>query len=300
MVFNEIYGVYYRTVAKILEAALDGGVTNDQMRQTAERYAYLESEFEIIPALTKQRWQLLYKDGTTPLNFAPTIPLTELQKRWLKAISLDPRIGLFDIDFSALGDVPPLFTPDDYRIFDRFSDGDPYDDHDYKNIFSTCLRAVENRSPLKITMTTRKGRITTVSVIPDKLEYSEKDDKFRLISHGHGRARIINLARITSCAPCSEDVGDEVSPPKLGHLTIQLTDERNTLERVMLHFSHFKKETEKLGDNMWRLKIEFAEEDKTELVIRILSFGPTVKVIDPPDIVNEIKSRLGRQTELFG
>lgn len=299
MVFSEIYGAYYQTVAKILEKAAHGGITMKQMQEIIEQYAYAESAFVIIPALTKQRWQLMYKDGTTPLRHTPAMPMTELEKRWLKAISLDPRICLFDIDFSALDDIEPLFTPADFCIFDRFTDGDPYDNLCYKQIFTTCLDAIERRQPLEITMTTRKGKKATFRVMPDKLEYSEKDDKFRLISHGHAKTRIINLARIISCTPYGEDIGDEGIPPNHGHVTIELTDERNTLERVMLHFSHFKKETAKIDDNRWRLTVEFAEEDKTELVIRILSFGPTVKVIDPPDMVEEIKTRLKKQTELF-
>ena len=59
------------------------------------------------------------------------MPLTILQKRWLKAMSLDPRIKLFDADFSFLDDVEPLFTPADYTVFDKYNDGDDFESKDY-------------------------------------------------------------------------------------------------------------------------------------------------------------------------
>ncbi|MBO5840951.1 MAG: hypothetical protein J6Q86_05970, partial [Methanobrevibacter sp.] len=47
------------------------------------------------------------------------------------AISLDPRIKLFDVKFEGLDDVEPLFTPDDYCIYDKYGDGDPFEDEGY-------------------------------------------------------------------------------------------------------------------------------------------------------------------------
>ncbi len=72
------------------------------------------------------------------------------KKRWLKAISLDPRIRLFDFDSSGLEDVPPLFTPDDIYIFDRYADGDPFEDEVYIQIFHRILDAIKKRYPLSI------------------------------------------------------------------------------------------------------------------------------------------------------
>lgn len=63
----------------------------------------------------------------------------------------------------------------------------------------------------------------------------------------------------------------------------------------MLHFVHFDKEVEKLGDNKYRVKINYQKADETELVIRVLSFGPMIKVIEPRDFVNLIKERLSMQ-----
>ena len=43
------------------------------------------------------------------------------------------------------------------------------------------------------------------------------------------------------------------------------------------------------------MEINYSKDDETELLIRILSFGPTVKVIEPESFVSLIKERLHNQ-----
>ena len=59
-------------------------------------------------------------------------------------------------------------------------------------------------------------------------------------------------------------------------ITLKVSRERNTLERCMLHFAHFEKRAEKTDDH-YLLHIRINSEDITELVIRVLSFGPMVE-----------------------
>ena len=84
-----------------------------------------------MPSLKSGKWQLLHRDLSTVLRHAPTMPLTTLQKRWLKAISEDPRIRLFHIRLPDLDGVEPLFTQKDYRIYDKYADGDPFESDAY-------------------------------------------------------------------------------------------------------------------------------------------------------------------------
>lgn len=297
MIFNEIYGAYYNTVSKIIKKAVEYKVTPEEIRSIIMKYAYSESVITIESALTEEKWQLVKSDGTTPIKHIPTMPLTELQMRWLKAVSLDSRIKLFDCDFSFLENVKPLFTTEDYYIFDKYSDGDNYEDDEYIKNFRIILNAVKIHQPLEIVMNNRKGDISKIRVIPEYLEYSEKNDKFRLITSGNRFGKTINLARIIRCEYC--DINMSRIPPlrsgKESCVTLLLSDKRNTLERVMLHFSHFKKEAVRLDECNYKLKINYSKNDETELLIRILSFGPTVKVIEPESFVDLIKERLQNQ-----
>ena len=73
---------------------------------------------------------------------------------------------------------------------------------------------------------------------------------------------------------------------------MEITDGRNALERVMLHFAHFEKQAERVDDNHYILRIKYYESDETEVVIRVLSFGPYVRVMEPESFVELIKKRL--------
>ncbi len=297
MLFNEIYGAYYNTVAEILRLATVGGLDDKGLKRIVEDRAFGESIMTIPPALKSGRWQIMNPDLTTAIKNPPQMPLTLMQKRWLKAISLDRRVGLFGFDFSFLGDVEPLFDPQSIHYYDRYADGDDFEDTGYVERFRLILSAVKQRHPLKIEYESGKGNRMQENVIPEYLEYSEKDDKFRLITSGCKYVRIINVARIISCKLYFGDklnssvVYNEVTK----NVTFELTDKRNTLERAMIHFSNFEKTIVKSGEGLYTVNIFYDESDETELLIRILSFGPTVKVVAPESFTELVKERLIKQ-----
>ena len=297
MIFSELYNAYYNAVAEILRAAVARPLEKSEIRAIIERTAFGESVLAIEPALANERWPLLFPDGGTPLHNAPTMPLTTLQKRWLKAISLDPRMRLFGLSFPELTDVEPLFTAEDYLVFDRYADGDPYEDEGYIRRFRLILNAIRTRQPLGINLLNRRDGVTYAVLMPEYLEYSEKDDKFRLIASGSRYMTTVNLARIISCKPYKKplDIAREKAPEEKSTVELELTDRRNALERVMLHFAHFEKEAERAEDGKYRVKITYDKNDETELVIRVLSFGPMLRAVSPESFVGLIKKRLIEQ-----
>ena len=124
---------------------------------------------------------------------------------------------------------------------------------------------------------------------------SEKDDKFRLIGTGNKFGSTINLGRIVSCKRYEKPF--EVNQGKRNHsrprsVIFELVDERNALERVLLHFAHFEKTAERIDGDRYSVTINYDKEDETEIVIRILSFGPMVKVTAPTHFIDLIKQRL--------
>jgi len=75
-------------------------------------------------------------------------------------------------------------------------------------------------------------------------------------------------------------------------VTAEITDERNTLERAMLHFAHFEKQVKRIDERRYLLCLRYYESDETELVIRMLSFGPYIKVLAPDRFVSLMRERL--------
>ena len=79
---------------------------------------------------------------------------------------------------------------------------------------------------------------------------------------------------------------------RIKDITLLITDERSALERSMMHFAHFEKQAERLDDDKYILHLKYYENDEREMVIRALSFGPCVKVLEPQSFVDLIKERL--------
>ena len=341
MIFSELYSAYYNAVAAILKEAAENKIDSSRIRDIIEKYAFGESVLNIEPALKEGRWSLLKPNGTSVLEKTPTMPLTKVEKQWLKAISMDPRVSLFlqkeipddkklttdsfveqeisntdkktNIDNSSKlkvqkingfwkdnrNDLPPLFTPSDYELFDRYLDGDDYTDENYRSNFRLILDAIKNHYPLSIYMENRTGKRMRQSVLPDHLEYSEKDDKFRLIGAWKKSRVIINLGRILNCRrytgpkeplKVTEENGLKKAISK--KVVFELDDRRNALERVLLHFAHFEKQAEHIEDRKYKVTVIYDKDDETEMVIRLLSFGPMVKVVSPESFVDLIKKRL--------
>lgn len=300
MLFSEVYGSYFQVVSAILTEAAEGAMTAGRLTALVQEKAFSESVLSIPAALQSGDWPLLNRELHSVLHHVPTMPLTTLEKRWLKALLADPRIALFQPEASGLTDVQPLFQPDTFVLFDRYADGDPYTDPHYIVCFQRVLQAIHEHRNIRIRFRSQSGASRVQTCTPYRLEYSAKDDKFRLLVTGVRRLTTINMARVCFCEllgasePC-------LAPPRehLKELTLLLYDERNALERVLLHFSHFEKETQKLDDRHYQITLRYDREDETELLIRVLSFGPMLEVTAPEAFRQLMQERIQKQLALL-
>lgn len=306
MIFHEIHSAYYNAVAKILAALVEKPRTEAELRLPVTRYGLGESGLTLLPALKSGRWPLMLpgqgeKAGTyvTPLRYAPTMPLTLTEKRWLKALLADPRIALFSLRVEGLEDVEPLFTREDLCFFDRSQDGDPYEEETYQAHFRLLLQAIREKRPIRLELYNRRGHLFAVKGYAAALEYSEKDDKFRLLVEKCPYCSVVNVAKIQHLRLLSALADEGKTPPRCTDtLVLSVTDERNALERCLLHFAHFEKQVLALGEGKYRLTLLYDKEDENELLIRILSFGPLVRVLAPASLVKSLRERLQKQKTL--
>lgn len=291
MIFHEIYGCYYLCMEKIINKAITHTLTKQDILDIIHNYAFEESALEILPHIQDLDWPLITPDFKTPLQHFVSHPLTLLEKRWLKTLSLDPRVKLFSLSFDDLQNIEPLFTPDDYLIYDQYNDGDPFEDELYIKNFQTILYALENHYLLNLTYQNKK-----LSLQPAQLEYSLKDNKFRLKTYNDHFYKILNLSKITECT-----LGQHCTPKDKQlyqdkkKVILKLYDQRNALERAMMHFADLQKKVEQIDEHTYRIELSYQKEDETEIVIRVLSFGPMLKVIEPQSFVQLIYERLKSQ-----
>ncbi len=319
--FSEIYGCYYTVLARVLAGAHRGGLTRAEIESIIEGSGFADTAFHLLPKLISEEWPLLQTRGGryySALACGDTArPMSTLEQAWLKALLADPRMRLFltDPQIQALDgalDTAPLYSPDDFHIYDAASDGDPYDDARYRERFRVILDATEVHTPLYIEYAGGKGGFTHGAYIPWRLNYSAKDDKFRLLATAcfktRNRRAILNLSRITHVQvadnPPAMDIAQALryfeQPQTQPSFLLRIYPERNALERAMLEFAAYRKETEyDEASNTYLCRIYYDVMEETELLIRVLGFGPTVRALEPPAFVAQVKERILRQLDIM-
>lgn len=320
-IFSEIYGTYFRIAAKLLE----NEVTDEKtVRETVQREGFRDSVLflpqKLIPG--SEDWGLFSRGTEGELRRitknAPVKVLTKLQKMWLKAKLSDPRIRLFMDDETIAGlnwklaDVSPLYTPSHFRVTDRYADSDDYLNERYISNFRNALKAVKRRSIMYIEFISGHGNRVSGKFVLLKMEYSPKNDKFRAYCYLLRNDKIkssglINIGRITHIVdtgrifrtPVSLD--DYFSSRKCSSpAVIRVTTSRNGVERFMLEFASYEKHTVRdLETGEYTVELWYDRYDETELLIRLLSFGPVIEIMGPPHLREQAKQRILRQAELL-
>lgn len=300
MIFNEVYGTYYNVVAAILADAVQGNLSKARIQKIIREKGYRESIIYLEKKLEEKEWPLIRNDYSTPVLHEPFMPLTELQKQWMKAICQDPRIRLFDPPQEELDGVETLFEQDFFVRFDQYTDGDPYTDPHYQHHFRQVLHALREKLSLKIRFRGRRSIRFDQYFIPEKLEYSPKDDKFRLIAHStKGTPYVIMMANIEEVSLGGKSEMDFTPIPEKKAVTLELVDKHNALERAMIHFSDLEKETKKIDDSHYSIILKYRKDDEKEILLRILAFGSKIKVTGPEHFSMIIKERLQMQNQFY-
>jgi len=336
--FSEVFGAYYQMTSYLLRICGNAdrdGLTQAEIQKLANHMGFAETSIYLLPKLLGENcWPFLEKIPGGPespsrwksrLHHLPKRPLSLLERRWLSAAVSDPKASLF-LSYELLGrlskaldGVVPLYQEKDFRRFDQYQDGDSYLSSAYQKNFRTVLDALRDSKALEISFQSGTHdrlefpRSHRGVYIPLQLEFSEKDDKFRVfcqrLHHGTPAGfATINLGRILNAAPyygkysislermpfyewsekfqCGQPVVVDVSP------------ERNGIERFLVEFSSYKKETsiDQVSGHCF-VKIWYRKSDETEVLIRILGFGPVVRVLEPDSFVRQIRNRIALQTE---
>ena len=349
--FSEIYSCYYQVLRHLLCSRDALSIQDIRSRICGEGFE--ESLLSIIPKLEDGTWNIFEKEGKlyrSRISSAFITPVSGLEKAYLKALLSDPRIGLFldsrqsDALDRMLDGVAPLWKPEQFYYFDRFSDGDPYGDENYRSCFRTLLRAQKESRFVDIDYTSPGGNRVHHHYVPARLEYSVKNDKFRLLAlkpsarnedprFQNGiradagttarnalrgsrtdvrmKLEILNVSRIQS-VQLMEKILPVSSGNEVSHyldaairrsyyrepLRLRIVNQRNALERAMLHFANYEKNTTKIDENTYECLIYYNQSMETELLIEVMSFGPMLTVLGNERFLNNLKARLQRQMQI--
>jgi len=316
--FSEIYSCYYQVLRHLL--LNQKAMTIPEIRALIAEEGFEESMLSIIPRLESGAWNLFRRDRALYLSrLSPSFvtPLSDLEKSYLKALLSDSRIGLF-LDRTQMEElnamltsVTPLWKPEQIYYYDRFPDKDPYEDETYCKNFRLLLRAQKNRQYVDIDYTAPNGKRVHHHYIPASLEYSVKNDKFRLIALKHTgtekmRLYLLNLSRMQNVCPKEKTFSPSIDLNALIRSTyykeplrLRIVNERNALERAMLHFANYEKNTVKIDEKTYECLIYYNQSMETELLIEVMSFGPMITVLGNEKFLGLLKARLNRQMKII-
>ncbi|MDE5776972.1 MAG: WYL domain-containing protein [Lachnospiraceae bacterium] len=316
--FSEIYNCYYQVMKNILESP--SALTLDQLRANITEKGYEESLLYLIPKLTSGEWDLLEQNGEVFLSKLTGefyVPLTKLQQAYIKTILQDERIQLFlnPEELEKLNclfaDSPVLWKKDDFYYYDRFSDQDNFADPDYQKHFRTLVTAISKKQYTDISYESRRNHRVHHHYLPCRLEYSIKNNKFRLIAVEHSKrsgdhVEILNLERIKEVSLLPKKIEELPDINKMIRdsyykepVRLLIHNRRNALERTMLQFANYEKNTTKVDTDTYECLIYYNQRMETELLIEVLSFGPMIQVLGNERFLGQLKARLRTQKRLF-
>ncbi len=310
--FSEINCAYFSITERILRRKT---VTISDIRDIISKNGFSETMLFLEPKLIGKNniGLLTEQDGiyTSILKNELHIPLTEVQKRWLCAVLNDKKSSLF-LDqeqkaklYELLG-AEPLFDGGFIRFFDRFSDGDDFEDESYIRNFRNILRSIHENKLVRISFQTQKNARVTHYFLPEKIEYSSKNDRFRVHVIRYNKTKpvergIINLSQITS-SELTDIIAENrlYKAPSKKEVTVKVSNERNAVNRFMMEFAELER-ISNFDDTTKEciVVMKYDAKDETEILIRILSFGPVVEVIGPDEFRKQIAERVRKQRQLI-
>lgn len=321
--FSEIYGAYFGTVEEILRHEV---LTEEQIYEIISGKAFRDSALFISEKLIPDKdgnspWGLLRREGKLLrpiIKNPPPKVMTMLQRRWLMSVISDKKAGLFmDNDNIAalkekLGNVPPLYDEGFFCRYDLYTDGDDYSDRIYIEAFRNIIKALKNGETLLIRYARTNDEATVSEYIPLRLEYSPKNDRIRLRCLRLKKGKIqtacmLNIMRMLEAKSTGNTFSKNIRAENYDkHLRcdepalLEISAERNGIERFMMEFASYEKHT--VMDTKRRrctVELYYPTDDETELLVRLLAFGPIIEIKGPEHLRSKAAERIKMQYELL-
>lgn len=299
-IFHEFYGVYYKAVEKLIAVAQKKTISVIDAEEIVRQTAYAESPWLLTRNIQRNQYApIMDSRFRTQMRHSVEMPMTTLEKRWIKAILADKRVKLFGIETTAFDDVEPLFSEEDIYCCGQYTSGDDYESEVYITKFGTILTALKENFSLNIDYVSARNHSYAGSVEPVELQYSIKEDRFRLFSVCDGKLRSFNLSRITACS-LGDAIEEKKSAPKFEQTYVEvfIVNDRHTLERFLLTFSNYRRSTKRVDEETFKVRVTFPKQDANEVLINILSFTPMAKVIAPVYMLELYQAKIDRQRSI--
>lgn len=257
-------------------------------------------------AAGSNRWVTAYRSRFLSEKgdfYREILPLSRLECRWLKTILEDPKISLFlsDDEIDAIRDClggTEALPADRIHYMDR-SDTAPEHVMEKRPRLQMVLDAICGQKKLRVTYRPDRGNIMEGIYLPAVVEYSMRNDVFRIHFFCEETNRIItmNLERIVEIAVLENESFSlaavrerlrEHQRHEMEKLTITFTDRKNTADRILNELSPWRKRCYfDRTQRVYTMTLYYPRQDYLELVVRLLGYGPVLQIRDKQSPVYE-------------
>ena len=319
--FHEYKNKYFHLVFRILNLAKDG-LYKDEIIKIIEKEEYDEKvigkDFKTFEGMLLNEYEkqdnfsfLEERAGRfySVLNNEDSIPLkvrfSKLEKTWINGMIKDTVVQallgkeIIEKLESALIDVKDG-NNDIIEFTNKAKDDFQYDLRKLSGDFHTILEGIINEKIIIYTNVDKNGNeYNNQLALPIRIEYSLKDDKFRasLYSLEEERSIMVNLHTLKDIKIAEnitskikrEDVLKKLKEKKYCEtpIIIELEDIRGSMERCFMSFSSFERSSRAISENKYEIDIYYYTFEEAEVIRKIMSLGPYVKV-KSPDRIREI------------
>lgn len=314
--FHEYKNKYFHLVFRILNLAKNG-LYKDEIIRLIENEEYdekvigkdfktfegmllnqysKEANFNFLEEREGQYYSILNNEDSIPLK----VRFSKLEKYWFNGMIKEPVVqsllGKETLEKleTALTDVKEKGSNKVIEFTNKVQNDFDIDLEKLTKDFYIILEGIINEKPIIYSNVDKNGNeYNNQLAIPIRIEYSLKDDKFRasLYSLEENRSIMVNLHTLKEVKIAHnfnskvkrEDVLKKLKEKKYSEvpITIELEDIRGAMERCFMSFSSFERNSRTISKNKYEIDIYYYTFEEDEVVRKIMSLGPYVKVKSP-------------------
>ncbi len=331
--FHECKNRYFRLVFHILSLAKDG-LSKEQVIKLIDDGEYDEKvigkDFKTFQGLLlneyddqdnfnllKEKEGLFYPIINHSMNQNIPGRFTIVEKQWIKRLIEEPMVKVLLGDTlvlkleEALDDVNRIGNIDMIERTYKANNDVSIDYLKFHDDFHKILQGIVENKPIRYSNVDKWGnRYENKLSLPIRIEYSLKDDKFRISMYSleENRPIMVNLHTIEQ-VELVHDMKPNIDKEEVLKLlkenkyakepiVLEVTDERAAMERCFMCFSGFERTSRTLGDNKYEIKLNYYTFEEDDVIRKLIALGPFVKVISPQRVIDVVVSKIMKAMKL--
>lgn len=321
---NKNYGVVYDIFLKIFDSS-NKSISKDEIvnyiREKGNYTLFFEKSLLNKCEVERDNLNILKEisNNIYTTNFKTKVPppILDIELNYLKSILQDERIRIF-FNKETINKLNKLLI--DYNKYNEEKyievQGISKSKQDYQKLNSTLflvLRSRREKRLIKYTYITKQGQVFKDNyMIPYKIEYSIKHDKYYLIYYSMEQNRINKgiIENFTEAHISSSYKEYDLVFQRIPYLVdrqkvkepivLNIKGEDTVVKRAFYLFSCYEKEAYYNKEkDIYVISIYYYEYDEAEIISRILSLGKNAKVISPNNVKLQIRQRIKKAIENY-